>query len=598
MRAGEFAVPIAERREKLMRLVVLQAGDFEHFLDATRACTARYLASTVIALVKEVDMHRARATALFTEVYAIPTDPAQLGALGVWTTPVDLCVVPFDDRLGVHYFKMRRALIAQRIGTIVSFNSKGVIREYARPLWILHTLFACLVVRAVYVPITRVWRILRGRLDMAGLYILALLALLVHWVKRMSASSVTRCVDHQCGLQGPRRLVLFIPSMGLGGAQQQLLLFMKHLDRKQWDPELVTLNDQDKFFEGAIRQLSIPITYLNPDKGYWMCGITWRLFKHLRAAPCHVLHAWMHYAAMLGAIAGTLAGTPIIVGSFRCERPDRFPWFYYRWQRGLDILTARLHSRLIANSHAVSLSHQSWACISGDKLITIYNGIETNNVLIPDRAALARLRAELGLSVDVRCIGIVGRLSPEKDHATFIRAAQLINAKRPDTCFLIVGSGPMRAFIETQIKESDLSDRVRVLGAREDARTVIALLDVLVLTSISEGLPNVLLEAGVAGTPVVTTAAGGATEVVVDGVTGFVVPCGDEGAIARRVLNILDDEHLKRRLTEAAVVRMRTVFSAEKIVAATQACYGVGELEARWHMGRAKVVEAHERICP
>src|SRR5207249_119758 len=116
-----------------------------------------------------------------------------------------------------------------------------------------------------------------------------------------------------------------------------------------------------------------------------------------------------------------------------------------------------------------------------------------------------------------------------------LEAARLISRTRPDARFLIVGEGPMRSGIESEIVREGISNRVHVLGMRKDAQRLIQVLDVLVLTSTSEGLPNVLLEAAVAGTPVVTTAAGGAAEVVLDGETGFVVRVGDAGSIARRV---------------------------------------------------------------
>ncbi len=553
-------------------MLILQSGEFEHFVDAARAVASRYAPAEFIALVREPDLSRARTTGLFTTVSSLPDDPAHLVTLEAWKSPVDLCVVPFDDRLGVRYFKLRRALITQGIRTFVSYNGRGRIREYSRSAWIAHTLLVCVMLRAVHAPLVWGWGVLRRRLDMISLYVLAIAAQPLNWLKAHGAHPLSRAVVRRLPA-GRRRLVLFIPTMGLGGAQRQVLSFLKHLDRTQWEPELVTLNAPDKFFEPTVCEMGVPITYLNPRRGYWMLGITWRLFRHLHARPCHVLHAWMHYAAMLGAIAGTFAGTPIIVGSFRSERPDRMPWFYHRWQRGVDILTARLHTRLIANSNAVCQGHQQWAFVPEHKLVTIYNGIEADREPAVDRVQRDRLRADLHLPVGAPCIGIVGRLSPEKDHDTFLRAARLIGAEKPDARFLIVGSGPMQASIESQIEQLELSGRARILGERSDARAVIAMLDVLVLTSTNEGLPNVLLEGAIAGTPVVTTAAGGAAEVVVDGETGFVVPCGDADAVARRVLDILRDEAMRKRLVEAAMDRMRKYFSAEQAAAAIQACY-------------------------
>jgi glycosyltransferase involved in cell wall biosynthesis len=352
--------------------------------------------------------------------------------------------------------------------------------------------------------------------------------------------------------------------------------FLKHLDRDQWDPELVTLDVPDKFFEPEIRALAVPITYLNSRPDVWMVAVIWRLFRHVSARPCHVLHSWMHYAAAFGAIAGSLAGIPTIIGSLRGQRPSRLPWSNSRWQRGIDLLTVPLNTFLIANSQAVREDNRRWACIPDHKLLTIYNGIDQDEVAVLADAQKNKLKAELNLPMNAPLVGIVGRLYPEKDHATFLQAARLISQARPDARFLIVGEGRLRREIEEEIQRLGLATRTHMLGERRDAQAIIQILDVLVLASISEGLPNVLLEAGVAGTPAVTTAAGGAPEVVVDGDTGFVVPCGDAGAMAQKILTLLDDPALRKRFIQAARERTRKVFSAPQAARAIQDCYARG----------------------
>ena len=110
-------------------------------------------------------------------------------------------------------------------------------------------------------------------------------------------------------------------------------------------------------------------------------------------------------------------------------------------------------------------------------------------------------------------------------------------------------------------------------GERRDVLALIQLMDVLVLTSITEGLPNVLLEAAASGVPIVTSAAGGASEVVVDGETGFVVPCRDSRSVADRVLELIRERSLRRKFIDAARRRVRAMFTADRFAAAVQACY-------------------------
>jgi glycosyltransferase involved in cell wall biosynthesis len=557
-----------------MRMLVLQSGEFEDFIAAARAGAHRYAPAELVALVKPADLSRAGSAGLFAAVHPLPDTSRELAGMSLWNTPVDLCLVPFDSGLGIYHYKARRIPIAQRIRTVVSCDRRGRLREYSRRGWIVNTMVMCIGLRALHAPLAWAWRMMpRRSLDMAALHVLAVVALPLAWLKARGMHPLTRAVARRLP-SGRRRVVFLIPTMGLGGTQRQLLSVLRHLDRARWDPELMMLDEPYKFFEPEVRELGVPITYLNDRRrGYWMLPVTWRLFRQLRARPCHVLHGWLHQAAAWGAIAGTLAGIPTIVGSLRSERPTRVPWFFSRWQRGLDILTARLQTCLIANSEAVRREHRQWAFVPDRKLRTIYNGVEVHGAPPMDGVRRTRLRAELGLPPGAPCIGIIGRLSPEKDHGTFLRAARLVLAGRPEARFLIVGNGPMRAAIASEIARLGLGNRVLLLGDRKDVHELLCLMDVLALTSTTEGLPNALLEAAVAGTPAVTTAAGGAVEVVVDGETGFVVPCGDADAVARRVLELLADEALGKRLVEAAADRMRKYFSAERAAAAIQACY-------------------------
>lgn len=555
-----------------MRILVLQSGRFEHFLAAAGAAAARYPSAKLIGLVCEADLQQARAS--FTEVYPLPTGSEPFQAVIEGPLP-ELCVVSFEDRFGIRYWNARLVPIRLGIPAILSYNGRGQVREWSRTGWIANSIVACVGLRAVhalYSAARLVWAWVRRRLDVAGLFALAGIGLILRRLQTIGLHPLSGRLRRRLPA-GPRRLVLFIPSLGLGGAQRQLVSYLEHLDRTRWEPEVVTLDALDKFFEPEIRRLGVPIIFLNPHCRFATLGVLGQLVRHLYRAPCEVLHSWLHYAVALGAIAGTLVGIPTIVGSLRSGRPGRFPWFYPKWQRGIDILTAPLQTLLLANSNAVLEEHRRWAFVQDQKLLTVYNGVETDEVSLPDGVVLERLKTQLSLPASSPCVGIVGRLSREKDHATFLRAASAIGRVRPDVRFLIVGDGPMRDAIEADIKKLGMPEQVQVLGERTDALALIKLLDVLVLTSVSEGLPNVLLEAAVVGTPVVTTAAGGAAEVVVDGETGYVVPCGDAEGIAERVLELLSNGALRKRLIEASLDRVRKCFAANQAAITIQTCY-------------------------
>lgn len=555
-----------------MRIVVLQTGELEQCLAATDAARARFPGAEVIGVVRDPDLRRAACSGRFVRLVERPEQVKGWVPWEVSSEGCQLCVVPFDSRLGVYYWHYRRVPLQLGIPLIASFNRSGTFRVRHPAGWVLATACACLLVRAVHAPVLALWASLRRWLDVGLLFILATTALMVRGIH--VAGPRRHRIPAPSASPSPERVVLFIPSLGVGGAQRQLVTHLSRMDRARWTPELVTLNMPDKFFEEGIRAQGIPITYLNPAQDFWLCGVVLRLMRHLRARSAVVIHAWLHYAAMLAAIAGSLAGTPVIIGSLRSERPGRFPWFYKKWQRAIDILTAPLHTTMIANSDAVKAEHAQWAWASPSKLVTIYNGIDP--IPEPTQEEMQALRAELRVHPDIPLVGIVGRLSLEKDHRTFLDAARFVLNRRPDVQFLIVGDGPLRQQIEADVQRWGLTGSVKILGERKDALAIIRLLDVLVLTSRSEGFPNVLLEAAVTGTAVVTTAAGGAAEVVEDGRTGFVVPCRNSWAVGERVMQLLMKPDMRSRFADAAQRRAETMFAATHATAATEACYRDG----------------------
>ena len=257
---------------------------------------------------------------------------------------------------------------------------------------------------------------------------------------------------------------------------------------------------------------------------------------------------------------------------------DGFPWFYPKWQRAIDVLSGPLQTTIIANSRAVQEDNRRWAFFPNDKLVTIYNGIETDGFPFLDDAEKAQLKAKLGLPPHDGVVGIVGRLFPEKDHTTFLAAAQRVLQTMGKAVFLIVGDGSLRSWVESEIKRRGMTDRVLVLGERRDAKQIMQILDVLVLTSVSEGLPNVLLEGAVSGVATVTTAAGGAAEVVINGETGYVAPCGDWKQVGDQIVALLNDPQLRTQFGDAAKRRMSVCFEPNKIARMIEATYTPGDV--------------------
>lgn len=178
------------------------------------------------------------------------------------------------------------------------------------------------------------------------------------------------------------------------------------------------------------------------------------------------------------------------------------------------------------------------------------------------------LRSELGLAPATPLVGIIGRLVPIKDHQTALRTI----AQLPGVHLAVIGDGERRAHVERQAQELGIADRVHFLGWRFDIPSVIAGLDVVLLTSLNEGTPVSLIEAAACGKPVVTTDVGGARSVVTDGVTGKLAAAGDANGLSEALAELLGSPRLRERMgVEGRLSVMR--FSEARLTAEIRDLY-------------------------
>ena len=167
------------------------------------------------------------------------------------------------------------------------------------------------------------------------------------------------------------------------------------------------------------------------------------------------------------------------------------------------------------------------------------------------------LKEELNLSPDALLVGNLSALADHKDFPTFLEVAMRVLNIHPLVHFVIAGSGNEKEFIEKFIEENKLSTRIHLLGFRKDVAMVMKSLDVFLITSKTEGLGTIVLEAFAAGIPVVATRAGGIPELVIDQVTGLLREVGDVDGLTKAVQQILSDHELKLKLINNAKIKVQ-----------------------------------------
>jgi glycosyltransferase involved in cell wall biosynthesis len=233
--------------------------------------------------------------------------------------------------------------------------------------------------------------------------------------------------------------------------------------------------------------------------------------------------------------------------------PDAYAW-----------LLGELGSHVIAVSEGVRNTLLEW--LPAEKVSTLYNGIDVEDLHIRAQLPGKPIREELGLPANVPIVLGVGRISVQKDFATFVRVAKSVTDIHPSVCFAIAGPVEVRELEEAlhkQIKELGLDGRVFVLGSRNDVPALLMQSDMFLSTAIFEGHPLTSLEAMAMRMPVVAMDCVGLRECIEPGIDGLLVPLGDEDACAQAVLRVLHDGRLAKTLGERGRQSVLDKYSAK-----------------------------------
>lgn len=206
-----------------------------------------------------------------------------------------------------------------------------------------------------------------------------------------------------------------------------------------------------------------------------------------------------------------------------------------------------------------------------DRVVSIPTGVDLKT-FSPDISG-EKMRRDLGLGKETPLLGHVGIFRGKKGHRYFLEACQAIKEEMPEARFLIVGEGPIEKHIRLWIKEFDLEREAIMTGFREDINEVLAALDILVMSSVDEGVPQVISQALAMGKGVVASSIGGIPELIKDGVTGLLVLPADSKAISQACLRLLRDKSLSSRLGQAGRKLVEERFGLETMLDKTEEIY-------------------------
>lgn len=339
----------------------------------------------------------------------------------------------------------------------------------------------------------------------------------------------------------PARIVFLLQDLTFGGTQRQTLELARRLNPARFQVEVWVLAAGEHLTPLAERH-GIPVIRLGRRQRVGPATLA-RLGRRLKNQDIDVLMPLTVVPNVWGRMLGRLARVPLIIGNCRGGGAPREQYERRLWP---------LAHHILCNSQAIEAVLTDSCGVPATRLTTILNGVDTEYFRPPPKPAAGPPRV---LSV--------ARMVPEKDHDTLLAAFHRTAQAHPEAELWLVGDGPRLAAVKDLARQLLPGDRIKFLSPREDLRPLLHQASLFVLSSQTEALPNVVLEAMAAGLPVVATRVGGVPELVESDRTGWLVPPGDAPGLAAALSQALADSGARQAMGRAGRARAVKHFSLD-----------------------------------
>lgn len=353
------------------------------------------------------------------------------------------------------------------------------------------------------------------------------------------------------------KVLQVIDHLGSGGAQTVLLNLLKFRDQRDFSYTVACLHGKGGV-AAELEAIGVPVISLSAGKLPPL--YVPNLARLLRKERFDIVHCHLFGANWLARPIAALCGQKVIFAHDHCNDAlrERLGPFL------VDRLTNLLSCKILAVSRTTSEFLLRQEGLSDEVVEYFTNGVDVDAFPPPSPEARAAFRARWGLRPEDFVVGGIGRLVPQKDFTTFLRAAALVAQKSTAARFVIFGEGPEEAGLKALADSLGLGDRVRFAGYVGDRQAVYGAIDLLLLTSRYEGTPMVLLEAMAAGVPICATGVDGTAEILTSRETALLFPPADPQAAAEAVLE-MQNQPFSQKLSLAARSRVQADFSAKSL---------------------------------
>jgi glycosyltransferase involved in cell wall biosynthesis len=352
------------------------------------------------------------------------------------------------------------------------------------------------------------------------------------------------------------KILFYINGLSSGGKERRLVELMKGLKTfPEIEFELVTMSRNIDFKE--VYDMNIKIHYLirRSKKDLSVFKKFYRLCKEIRP---DIIHCWDSMTAVYAVFVCKMLHIKLVNGMV-VNTPVKQNIFDKHWLRAR--LSFPFSDIIVGNSKAGLKAYKA----PQNKSLCIYNGFNFKR-LTGTKSSLFKegMNFKPGFVVTM-----VGNFSERKDYNTYISASKLLCDKRKDIIFFAIGDGENFMNISNNI-ERKYQERIKLMGKREDVESIIKMSDICVLVTNTkihgEGISNSILEYMAFGKPVIATEGGGTSELVVDGVTGFLIKYAGIQELTDKINVLVDDRSLRLQMGEAGRERINNYFSIERMV--------------------------------
>ncbi len=362
--------------------------------------------------------------------------------------------------------------------------------------------------------------------------------------------------------------------MIVGGAQENTLLSVIGLDQMP-EYEVTLMSGIDKGREGELLSMAREKCRLIivPEMGRSINPFSdliafWKIYRLIRQGHYHIVHTHSSKAGVLGRVAAWLAGTPIIVHTLHSlVFHDYQPWFINKSWRGIKKMCAPITDYFISVSEIIVQKAIKAGIDKPEKFRTIYSGMELDWFLNA-KFDSKKIRREFGIPEAAPVVGKIARLFPLKGHDQLMDAAPEIVKRVPDVRFFLIGDGILLEHLQARAREYGILENFVFAGLVDRGRIpdMISAMDIVVLTSLREGLARVLPQSLAMGKPCVSFNIDGAPEVVINDKTGYLVEAYDNKGLAKAISQLLENPELRRQMGENGRRHVDPAFRTETMV--------------------------------